>query len=697
MPTPAEIQAQIVRLRGDEGALQTYLRNLPAADVAAWQQSAERINASGPGGVSAAVPYAAPLAVTAAGATGAVGAAAGIGSRLLGPLVGPTRASRMADALGPIGENTIRVIPGGRTLSPARIGGTLAAVGGAVGAWMGRGGDDGTAGGGSAPGSDLDPAVEGTDGGAGFEDDIFARLKAEGYRPVPGRPGVFFNPETQHEYDINGDAESGAASAATALGWAQLARQQGRDVVEDEQWRTSFDEGKRQFQANYDRSVFTSDRAYRQAEDQFAKSYAENRRQFDTRMAADLDMFDTRLMSEEGQFQTRLEADAIAERARLGMSAEQMALDAARFDRQIGLEEKKNRQEVLRNPSDFVSRAFESRGEVSPEARITHADLINEVARDAYAARTEGATAVANARRMAESVVAPKFTPTPRIPRTLPPAAAPAPAVFFPSDGGSVAPANGVSPLTRPDTPDFVRMEHGGHTQQNMAVVGDSSDGKENEELVIDLPNDGGLMVIPKDRLVGKRKRMAGVPRMQNGGFVGHDVAGAQSGSLPGGGSYYRNPDGSSGTMGDVTPEGQYTYLQQFGGLDATRAASISGWTPPETVAGVSAPAVASPVAPMLAPPIPVSQADLVAGAKRMAPPAVRDLVGGPGRLAPFRPAVSALTPRRLSMLNSGEQEALNSYMGLVHNTTLEDELSGIAPLFGPSVTRARSRMAVGG
>jgi hypothetical protein len=34
----------------------------------------------------------------------------------------------------------------------------------------------------------------------------------------------------------------------------------------------------------------------------------------------------------------------------------------------------------------------------------------------------------------------------------------------------------------------------------------------------------------------------------------------------------------------------------------------------------------------------------------------------------------------------------LNSYLGVVDNTTLADELSGIKPLFDPPVARPRSR-----
>ena len=552
--------------------------------------------------------------------------------------------------------------------------------------------------------------------------DVFGDLKAAGYVPLPGRSGVFVkigfdaqgNEVIVDSVDTN-PPPAGGASGNDGSAWGAIAenrrqfdatqaRLARRDIVEDEQWTTSFDEGKRQFQANYDRSAFVSDRAYKQAEDQFAKNYAENKRQFDTRLTADLDMFDSNLMSEEGRFIAQAEANANTERARLGLTAEQMALDASRFDRQSSLEEKKNRQEILRNPSDFISRAFEQRGEAAPTARITHADLINDVARDAYSARQEGWTAVDNARRLAGSIKAPTFArtaPAPRMALTPLVPVAPTPAAdpaFFTSDGSAYQ-TGGVSPLTRKDTPAFVteapRMAEGGVTQANMVMTGDSpkgEEGKENEELVIDLPDDAGLLVIPKDRLVGKRKRMAdAAPKAAEGGVFNtgprDQEAGFQRGSLPGGGSWYRNPDGTSGMTGGA--EDNFIFHQNILGTGAARASAVSGYTPPPQVIGdVAAPRLGAPAA--------VSQADLVNDAKRFAPPAVRDLVGG-SRMGAFRPAVSALTPRRLSMMNAGEQTALDSYLGVVENTTLQDEMSGIAPLFGPSVSRARTRMAVGG
>ena len=555
--------------------------------------------------------------------------------------------------------------------------------------------------------------------------DVFGDLKAAGYVPLPGRSGVFvkigFDAQGNEVIVDSVDTNPPPASGNDGSAWGAIAenrrqfdatqaRLARRDIVEDEQWTTSFDEGKRQFQANYDRSAFVSDRAYRQAEDQFAKNYAENKRQFDTRLTADLDMFDANLMSEEGRFIAQAEANANTERARLGLTAEQMALDASRFDRQSSLEEKKNRQEILRNPSDFISRAFEQRGEAAPTARITHADLINDVARDAYSARQEGWTAVDNARRLAGSIKAPTFArtaPAPRMALTTPaPVSAPAPSQSF----------GGLGDLTAANAPAWQdwaesynaanppRMAEGGVTQANMVMTGDSpkgEEGKENEEMVIDLPNDGGLMVIPKDRLVGKRKRMAdAAPKAAEGGVFNtgprDQEAGFQSGSLPGGGTWYRNPDGTSGMTGGA--EDNFIFHQNILGTGAAHASAVSGYTPPpppQVIGDVAVPRL-DVAAPRLGAPTAVSQADLVNDAKRFAPPAVRDLVGG-SRMGAFRPAVSALTPRRLSMMNAGEQTALDSYLGVVENTTLQDEMSGIAPLFGPSVSRARTRMAVGG
>ena len=60
---------------------------------------------------------------------------------------------------------------------------------------------------------------------------------------------------------------------------------------------------------------------------------------------------------------------------------------------------------------------------------------------------------------------------------------------------------------------------------------------------------------------------------------AGLNVGGFQSGSLPGGGGYYRNPSGATGTYGNVTPEG----LRQMGFLfDGNSSASAipTGYNP---------------------------------------------------------------------------------------------------------------------
>lgn len=256
----------------------------------------------------------------------------------------------------------------------------------------------------------------------------------------------------------------------------------------------SMDEGRRQFEATFARDEFTSDRQYEFEMEKFAQQFAQ---------------------------------EALVNSTRFSLEAESLAAQVAQADRLAGVQEEKDKREVYRNPSDFLYRAFESRGETSPLPRVTHGALLDNISSNAAEARAAGAAAVARAREAATRFSAAPATFAPR-PVTPPPVVPP---VALPSATAPAATDRGLfsalTPEQRAQVPEFARQgqvpkaEDGGHFEENAVMTGDSSDGKPNEELVIDLPNDGGLMVIPKDRLVGRRKRMAkSAPRMENGGVL---------------------------------------------------------------------------------------------------------------------------------------------------------------------------------
>lgn len=466
------------------------------------------------------------------------------------------------------------------------------------------------------------PATAGS-GSSGPTSFVDALLKS-GYYPVPGKEGLYFNPTTGDSFNAN--ALNGAGNG-NALGYADLAERQreydqtrldtqARNAVTDKQWQQTYDEGVSQFNRKFDRENFNSDRSFNQAQDQFATNFA--------------------------QQQANLEFQAAQEKSRFGMEIASAGLAESRFNRQQSLAELQNEQQILTRPSDIVARAFEARGGTSPLNRVTHADLINTGRQTVAQQRAESAAYLDQLRGLLAAYPTPRLvTPTNTVPKLAPPPGTPAPPTaptynttpdyllsqgvpsrFVPGTAeynaahaavvAPAAPAESAPPPPRLQQPQYLgepipQMASGGETQSNVIVAGDSKNGKPNEEYVIDLPNDGGLMVVPKDRVVGKRKRMADVPHMADGGYV------------------------------------------------------------------------------------PTNQQDLVDTARMSAPPAVTDLLGGRS-ISRFRPAERGISPRRIGFMTPSEQEMLNSYLGVVDNTTLADELAGVKPLFDNSVAQPRTR-----
>lgn len=516
---------------------------------------------------------------------------------------------------------------------------------------------------GSAPSSGA-PAA-GTPG-----TDPFAQAMHDaGWTPTP-KQGVWLQPETGKTWDQNDPSGAkGAGSAASIAAGAQyasiaenarqfnasLADKQQRYGVEDEQWQKTYDRSQAQFDKTFDRNSFENDRTFQQAKDQFSTKMAEDQREYNATFGENQWQYDTSLQNNQAQFAATYGLNLADTSAKYGLQAESMALDNARFNRTQSLEEQKNRQDILSKPSDFVARAFESRGGVSPETKVTHADLINAVNTAGQQSQAEGDAAVANARAVAAKFAAmpgytaPAMAPRPASPGFAPAAAAPAAGPdntpgWTPTPGGGTGsmPNAGVNlnageiaagaqwaPTPANGVPLFAK---GGATQDNAIVTGDSPDGKENEELVIDLPNDGGLMVIPKKNLIGKRKRQASQPSLAA--------------------TFAAAPHAATGGIYD-------TNNQDW----------LSGN---------------------------VTQDQITGAAKDFAPPAITNLVNGQP-LANFRPAEASLTPRKVGMMTTSEQAAFNSYLGVVDNTTLQDELDGTKPVFGPSVNSPRATMGYGG
>lgn len=78
----------------------------------------------------------------------------------------------------------------------------------------------------------------------------------------------------------------------------------------------------------------------------------------------------------------RFEMDARRDEANADLQNRQLRLQAANSLTSLAESQENRKREILKGASDFVYRAFSQRGETSPEARVTHADLINNLGAD---------------------------------------------------------------------------------------------------------------------------------------------------------------------------------------------------------------------------------------------------------------------------------------------------------------------------
>jgi hypothetical protein len=248
---------------------------------------------------------------------------------------------------------------------------------------------------------------------------------------------------------------------------------------DDARAKATLDEGRRQFDKNYERSAFNSDRDYTFAREKYANDMLQHEYEFGAQ-------YDQQERANKEQH------DATG--TRFALDAESLAANVASDQRKAVSEEKAATREILRNPSDYIARAFESRGAVSPDGRISHADLINELSKGYFDVSQRQTAAVDAARAAATkfsqpyvpTALAPRPVFTPSTPRFAPSAPAPvaaAPAApAAPANTGSSGPGGpaGGSLTVDPNTgmASWVpKAEQGGRFDQNVVLTGDSSDG----------------------------------------------------------------------------------------------------------------------------------------------------------------------------------------------------------------------------
>lgn len=491
-----------------------------------------------------------------------------------------------------------------------------------------------------------------TAAGVGGRPTFAEEMYAAGYQPVPGSDD-WFNPQTGDYYEAptapkaSGGGGGGGNSAFDEWAWQQEFDEKTRQYNQD------FSQGQREFDATFNESQFQDRRDYEFQRDESARNYAEQQRQFNAEQArlerqtaAGAEAERQKLAQQERQFQLEFGLSEREFEAEFGQNQRRMDIDENQFAAQFGLEQQRfaaetdlgnrrlqfdvdiaNRQaeleeeiqraEILRNPSDFLARAFQQRGETSPLAEVTQADLLNELAnieRKTYEAAP--LPPMTPYERSAPGVIPPRREMAPASSAALPAPApysapAPAPAPVAPRPTAPAAPARPKDPRQEfleslppppqgmeysvdPRTGGVVtvaksasnpfgrRMAIGGHTTEPFFRVGEPMDGSMNdtEEIIIN-PERAPIMVIPNPNTARQMSRFAA-------GTFTDPYSGRQIVASPATNNVYATRRNLSGGAGDSS---------RFG--EAVRTASNVGpapdmsWLPPS-------PAGAPPGTPIL-------------------------------------------------------------------------------------------------
>ena len=468
------------------------------------------------------------------------------------------------------------------------------------------------------------------------DDSFDALLRKAGYLPVPGKAGVYFNPDTGDMIDTS---KTGAGSGGDGVGYAQIAEQRRQFDIQNERESNEFTRqegrissqytmdtmrGMEEFQKNYAlqlEQLGLSKQQIAQAAEQFSRSFAENQRQFNT---------------QEGRLGKQLDLEAELGRGGLQETTRSNKAREQDAERQRALAEQQYIGQILSRPSDFLARAFSSRGETSPYATVTQADLINNL-------------------------------------------------------------KAGVSGATK-------GFAKGGTTNEGKFVTGEQG-----SEVIIN-PTNAPIMVLNHEQSQGQMGRLPGYqdgttntgpqtfyntdPRYQLGTTPS---PGVQTGTFSSGGSYYTNPDGTSGATG--SPSDQFLYFQNILGQSSDMAARNAGFgSAAEGIRSVD-PGYLSPEEAQRASLdggygySGVSQEELKRLALGAAPPASKAALYG-GKIGAARPA-GQLTLGRLGRLTGPEMQALNTLLAAAENSDLETELGLLQQRFGPVVNRSRGRLQV--
>ena len=350
----------------------------------------------------------------------------------------------------------------------------------------------------------------------------------------------------------------------------------------------------------------------------------------------------------EGRLNTGQNQNYEINKGNLGVSQGNLDVNRGQLDvsrQNAALEQQKFMAEILRRPSDFLARAYAQRGSTSPMARVSQADLINNLKGSLQQFAQGGATTEGRfltGEQGAEMIINPTNAP-----------------IQVLNNQDTMGAMQGMGKLSGYARGTITNWGSGdaafaGMRPQDAAEYAYQNPGLDRSKASTFSGGGvaGSYMPTDEQRNAGLAQFGAGLSRPT----AGMTYRGAQ---LDRGGAGYNS-------------RGAY-YSQGNNVVYADQLDNVTGWRPEA--------------------PAPITQEELVAMGKNLLPPGAKAALYG-GAMPSARP-VGELTMGRLGQLTQGELEALNTQLGVEYNTELQNEVGLLRQRFGPVVNRSRGRLAV--
>ena len=507
------------------------------------------------------------------------------------------------------------------------------------------------------------------------------------FKPIEGMPGIVFDVVSGTTIDNNGN---------------QIARE-------------NLDFEKARFAAEFPEQVRQHNETLKQNAELANQNRAEQARQFDISQGENTRQFDTTHGENKRQFDISS-----------GQRGQELGENRRQFDTRLGEDQRQfdttSIREILKNPSDFLSRAFFQRGGQSPLPQVTQADLINQLRgfgqQQMLGDGGKGPTMLENLEGGGNVGLAPGGAVDPETQKAI--------------NAGLVSrKADGTYVYNMPNATD----------PKNPAYTGGSDWKQKSREHNAKTLGAGAPFIGPDgtvqtaagpQQVLGPQANPAtGVPpswdngpdtgfgafqpspTMSGGGFVG---------GAPMTGTEWGQPDVTNGSP----YEDKSLYAAEGGTFPATESKfvfgdgkegkKVKGRTGSEEAVTLKGPVealkqifvIADPVTkdePMPKgkkmaaggfslglPPGQVNQQQLVQQAQQMSPPAVAAMFGR-GQSAPLRFGFPTPTPQMLNSLTSAEADAYNTQLGVEFNTTLDDVGTAVQQQFGAKRRTPRARL----